>query len=264
VKPRLDRRGKDKSVTISAKRPPLRVAGLFAGIGGVEYGLAAAGHDTTLRCEIDDAAGAVLSAHYPDVPLVPDVRDVRNVSGIDLLAAGFPCQDLSQAGRTAGINGKKSGLVGEVLRLVRDFDPRWLLLENVPFMLALDGGRGMLYLTTWLSNLGFRWAYRVVDTRAFGLPQRRQRVLLLASRSEDPRNVLFADDAGAPRKSVTVALPHGAARNRERQLLHAPGLPSSGHTCDTDASPGHFAAPPTVKCTGRFGNDELRSGSSAA
>jgi DNA (cytosine-5)-methyltransferase 1 len=73
--------------------------------------------------------------------------------------------------------------------------PRWLLLENVSFMLHLDRGRGMRYLVDELESRGFKWAYRVVDTQAFGLPQRRQRVILLASKTEDPREVLFVDDA---------------------------------------------------------------------
>jgi DNA (cytosine-5)-methyltransferase 1 len=117
---------------------------------------------------------------------------------VDVIAAGFPCQDLSQAGRTAGIAGHQSGLIGEVFKRLRDRKngPRWLLLENVPFMLQLQRGKAMRYLVDELEELGFTWAYRVVDTRAFGLPQRRQRVLFLASRTEDPRPVLFGCDAG--------------------------------------------------------------------
>lgn len=177
---------------------PLTVAGLFAGIGGVELGLHRAGHETRVLCEIDDAACAVLSARFPDVPLHRDIRTLDRLPRVDLVVAGFPCQDLSQAGMTKGIRGSRSGLVAEVFRLLDDADPRWVLLENVPFMLALDGGRAMTYLTRCFAERGYSWAYRVVDTRAFGLPQRRQRVLLLASRVEDPRTVLFADDAGEP------------------------------------------------------------------
>jgi DNA (cytosine-5)-methyltransferase 1 len=91
--------------------------------------------------------------------------------------------------------------VGEAIRLItprKRTQPTWLLLENVPFMLQLDRGKAMHYLTDTLSTLGFAWAYRVVDTRSFGLPQRRRRVILLASRTEDPRTVLFADDRGEP------------------------------------------------------------------
>src|SRR5262249_21420886 len=78
----------------------------------------------------------------------------------------------------------------------RTNSPRWLLLENVPFMLQLQRGRAMRYLVDELEALGFTWAYRVVDARAFGIPQRRKRVLLLASRSDDPRPPLFGTDAG--------------------------------------------------------------------
>ena len=117
---------------------------------------------------------------------------------VDLIAAGFPCQDLSQAGMTAGIAGKQSRLIEEVFKRLRDKTngPRWLLLENVPFMLQLQRGKAMRYLVDELEDLGFAWAYRIVDARAFGVPQRRQRVLLLASRTEDPRLALFGSDAG--------------------------------------------------------------------
>jgi DNA (cytosine-5)-methyltransferase 1 len=176
------------------------VAGLFAGIGGLEVGLARSGWKTGLLCEIDPAATAVLRTRMPGVELRSDVRKLRGLPrDIDLVAAGFPCQDLSQAGRTKGITGSQSGLVGEVFRLIkRKNGPRWLLLENVPFMLQLDRGAAMKHLTETLSGFGYRWAYRVVDARAFGLPQRRHRVLMIASRSEDPRPVLFGEDAGAP------------------------------------------------------------------
>ncbi|MDP9224642.1 MAG: DNA (cytosine-5-)-methyltransferase [Actinomycetota bacterium] len=178
----------------------LTVAGLFAGIGGIELGLHRAGHETALLCEIDDSATAVLRSRFPEIRIVPDVRSIKRLPRVDLVAAGFPCQDLSQAGRTAGIRGRNSGLVGEVFRLLDDAPRslRWLLLENVPFMLQLDRGKGMRFLTESLEKRGYRWAYRVVDTRSFGLPQRRQRVFMLASRSEDPRAVLFADDAETP------------------------------------------------------------------
>jgi DNA (cytosine-5)-methyltransferase 1 len=177
-----------------------RAAGLFAGIGGLEVGLGKSGWETELLCEIFPAAQAVLESRMPGVDLRSDVKKIRGLpAGVDLVAAGFPCQDLSQAGRTRGIEGANSGLVGEVFRLVkRKKGPRWLLLENVPFMLQLDRGAAMRHLTETLTEYKYRWAYRVVDARAFGLPQRRHRVLMLASRSEDPRPVLFGQDTGAP------------------------------------------------------------------
>jgi DNA (cytosine-5)-methyltransferase 1 len=176
----------------------LTVAGLFAGIGGIEMGLHAAGHRTVLLCEIEPAAQRVLREHFPGIPLTADVRNLQSIPSVGICAAGFPCQDLSQAGRTAGIRGTNSGLVGEVFRLVEKSNPRWLLLENVPFMLQLDRGAAMRFLTRSLETRGFRWAYRVVDTRAFGVPQRRQRVILLASRTEDPREILFVGNQREP------------------------------------------------------------------
>lgn len=175
----------------------LTVAGLFAGIGGIERGLHQAGHRTAFLCENDEGAQAVLRRRYAGTDLVGDVRNIRALPAVDVVAAGFPCQDLSQAGRTAGIGGSRSGLVDEVFRLVRRRrgGPQWLLLENVPFMLQLDHGRAMRHVTDALGELGYMWAYRVVDARAFGLPQRRLRVILLASRAHDPRDVLFSSDA---------------------------------------------------------------------
>ncbi len=176
----------------------LSVVGLFAGIGGIELGLHQAGHKTLLLCDFDGASQRVLIERFPGVPVVGDVRELVALPEADICAGGFPCQDLSQAGRTQGILGGNSGVVREVFRLASQSNPRWLLLENVPFMLQLDRGEAMRYLTRSLEDLGFRWAYRVVDTRAFGLPQRRQRVIFLASRTEDPREVLFAGDENEP------------------------------------------------------------------
>ena len=183
----------------------MRIAGLFAGIGGIELGFHRAlgpAVETDLLCESWAPAQAVLRARFPGVEIHPDVRELRDLPrGLDLLSAGFPCTDLSQAGRTAGIGGDQSGLVShvfEALRLAAASNRRqpWLMIENVPNMLSLDKGRAMAYLVSEIEELGYRWAYRVVDSRFTGLPQRRRRVILLASTSEDPRAVLFADNAG--------------------------------------------------------------------
>lgn len=175
----------------------LTAVGLFAGVGGIELGLSRSGIHTKMICEIDPGAAEVLKRRF-GLPVHPDIRSLDALPKVDVIAAGFPCQDLSQAGRTAGIVGEQSRLVGEVFKRLRSprTGPRWLLLENVPFMLQLQRGKAMRYLVDELERLGFTWAYRVVDSRAFGLPQRRKRVLLLASRSEDPRRPLFGSDAG--------------------------------------------------------------------
>lgn len=173
------------------------IVGLFAGVGGLERGLHRAGHRTSLLCENDPVAVEVLRARFPGIVLHEDVCTLDNVSAeTSLIVAGFPCQDLSQAGATRGIAGARSGLVGEVFRLVETHRTPWVLLENVPFMLQLGHGEAMNVITSAFEEIGYKWAYRVVDARAFGLPQRRRRVYLVASCEGDPREVLFADEAG--------------------------------------------------------------------
>ena len=173
-----------------------RVAGLFAGIGGLERGLCHAGHETLLLCENAPPAMEVLRQRFSDIPLHADVCSLSALPAeTSLVAAGFPCQDLSQAGQTRGIDGSRSGLVGEVFRLIEGHRIPWVLLENVPFMLQLSRGRAMDVIASAFEQLGYAWAYRIVDSRAFGLPQRRKRVYFVASREGDPRTVLFADEA---------------------------------------------------------------------
>jgi DNA (cytosine-5)-methyltransferase 1 len=178
----------------------LRIAGLFAGVGGLEEGFRRAGHESTMLCEFDAAARWVLARRFGDVEITEDVRALKALPACDVVTAGFPCQDLSQVGRRAGIAGPNSGLIGSVLDLLRSKadGPQWLVLENVPFMLTLDRGRAIRMLADELEGMGFTWAYRTIDARAFGLPQRRRRVVLLASRDHDPRPVLLGQDAGAP------------------------------------------------------------------
>jgi DNA (cytosine-5)-methyltransferase 1 len=175
----------------------LVVAGLFAGIGGVERGLSRAGHEALMFCEIDGGAKAVLSSRFRNVPIIDDVRKLRSLpASTSLLTGGFPCQDLSQAGKAEGIlKGKNSSLVTEIFRLVQRTNVPNVLLENVPFMLRLDNGRAMDVLAEAFEKLGYKWAYRVVNSMSFGVPQRRERVLFLASAYLDPRTVLFSDEA---------------------------------------------------------------------
>ncbi|MCO5101003.1 MAG: DNA cytosine methyltransferase [Burkholderiaceae bacterium] len=189
----------------------MRVAGLFAGIGGFELGLQRSGHHAELVCDVLPASRAVLNARFPDVEYRDDINRLRSLpAAVDLVCAGFPCQDLSQAGRTAGLAGDKSSLVGEVFRLLSRRRVANIVLENVPFMLQLSGGNAMRAIVDEFERLGYRWAYRVVDSFSFGLAQRRERVFLVASRELDPATVLLADDNPLARPRTALGeLAHG-------------------------------------------------------
>src|ERR1700693_1503819 len=102
----------------ATRRISLRTVGLFAGIGGIELGLVRQKHSTVLLSEVDSTAQAVLRRGFPSVPVIGDIRTIRELPECDLIGAGFPCQDLSQCGKTAGIQGRNSSLVTEVFRLI--------------------------------------------------------------------------------------------------------------------------------------------------
>jgi DNA (cytosine-5)-methyltransferase 1 len=183
----------------------LKVASLFSGIGGLEAGLSKHGHEAELFCEILPAARAVLGARFPGIPCALDVQALKALpESTELIVAGFPCQDLSQAGLTAGIAGERSSLVGRVFDLLDERPAPWVLLENVSFMLQLDRGRALAMLVDAFEARGYRWAYRVVNSLAF-LPQRRERVLFLATRTDvDPADVLLVDDVSPPPRSTRL------------------------------------------------------------
>lgn len=189
----------------------MKVTGLFSGVGGIEEGFRRQGLTTELLCEVDPGACRVLRHRFPHMSLASDIRRLRSLPKTDVVAAGFPCQDLSQAGRTVGISGRHSGLIGEVFRLLTAAGtaPEWVVLENVPFMLHLARGRAMQVITAALEERGYRWAYRTVDALAFGLPQRRRRIVIVGARKADPRTVLFTDDAGEGRPRCRDISPRG-------------------------------------------------------
>lgn len=189
----------------------MRIAGLFAGIGGFELGMSRAGHHAELVCDILPASRAVLQSRFPGVEYREDITLLRTLpASVDLICAGFPCQDLSQAGRTAGLDGSRSGLIGEVFRLLSRRKVPTVVVENVPFMLQLNGGEAMRAIVAEFERRGYRWAYRVVDSYGFGLAQRRERVYLVASTELDPASVLLVDDAMLARSVTAIGhRPHG-------------------------------------------------------
>lgn len=182
---------------LRVERDVMLVAGLFAGIGGFELGFDRAGHRTILLCESDERAAQVLRRHWSSDRWHDDVATLHELpDDTDVVTAGFPCQNLSMAGDKKGIEGEKSTIVGRLFELLDRRRVRWVVIENVYFMLHLRRGAAIGYILDQLEQRGYRWAYRVVNSRSFGLPQRRRRVFIVASPSSDPRDVLLADDAG--------------------------------------------------------------------
>lgn len=178
----------------STYKKPLVMAGLFSGIGGFELGFQRSGYKTSVMCEIDKAARHVLAERFPGKEIINDVREIDVLpTDIDVISAGFPCQNLSSVGLKAGIEGDQSSLVNEVFRILRKRPVEWVVLENVAFMLRLKSGQAIKSIVDAFEELGYRWAYRVIDSSAF-VPQRRRRVYIVASLNHDPRSVLLSDD----------------------------------------------------------------------
>jgi len=151
---------------------------LFAGIGGLDLGLERAGMVCTWQVEIDDYATRVLTKHWPDVPKFRDVRSVgaHNLSHVDLICGGFPCQDISNAGQRAGITGARSGLWAEYARIVRELRPRYVLVENVSALL----GRGLSTVLGDLAALRYDAEWECIPAFAVGAPHRRDRLFIVA------------------------------------------------------------------------------------
>jgi DNA (cytosine-5)-methyltransferase 1 len=207
----------------------MQISGLFSGIGGFELAFSQAGFSTALLVEIDPAAKGVLKHRFPDCTLELDVADVTALpAGTEIVTAGFPCQNLSMAGDKSGIDGTKSGVVGKMFELIARSKVPTVVIENVYFMLQLDRGNAMRRLVDQFEALQYKWAYRVIDTMSFGLPQRRRRVYMVASRSLDPRTILFADDAKASagaKPSLKVPLGFYWTEGRSGIGLTVDGIP---------------------------------------
>jgi DNA (cytosine-5)-methyltransferase 1 len=157
----------------------LTVGSLFSGIGGLELGLKRAGMRTVWQVEKDDYCRKVLAKHWPDVQRFDDVCRVgaHNLSPVDLICGGFPCQDISTAGRGEGIvEGNRSGLWFEYRRIIRELRPRYVFVENVAALLA----RGLDIVLGDLAESGYDAEWDCIPAAAVGAPHRRDRLFLVA------------------------------------------------------------------------------------
>jgi DNA (cytosine-5)-methyltransferase 1 len=207
----------------------MSVTGLYSGIGGFELAFEEAGFESGFLAEIDAAAAAVLKARFPNAELHADVLDISELpASTTILTAGFPCQNLSMAGDKSGISGTKSSIVRKMFELIERSLVPTVVIENVYFMLQLDAGKAMEWMVSRFEELGYSWAYRVLDSMGFGLPQRRRRVYFIASRNIDPRTVLFADErpgAISPEPDLTHPLGFYWTEGRSGIGLTVDGIP---------------------------------------
>jgi len=173
----------------------LTIGSLFSGIGGFELGFEATGRfETRWQVECDPYATKVLEKHWPDVVRHDDVCTwpKATTEPVDVLLAGFPCQDISYAGKGAGLDGERSGLFYEVMRTVREMGPRYVVLENVSALLT----RGMGDVLGSLSSHRYDAEWEVVSAASVGAPHRRDRVFVIGSK--------ICDSCGKGKPTSTV------------------------------------------------------------
>ena len=160
-----------------------KVLDLFAGIGGFSLGLErTGGFETVAMCEKDEKAQLVLRKHWPDIPIYDDIKELTGdrlrSDGIipTVITGGFPCQDISGAGKGAGIIGERSGLWSEMFRLVRDVRPSWAIIENVSALRS----KGLTLVLQNLSEIGYCAEWHCIPASAVGAPHQRDRIWIVA------------------------------------------------------------------------------------
>jgi len=186
----------------------LTFGSLFAGIGGMDLGLERAGMQCVWQVEIDDYANRVLAKHWPNVRRWRDVRTFPPHDEFgdysewrcDLICGGFPCQDISYAGKGAGLAGERSGLFYEAIRVVRLLRPRYVLLENVAAMLT----RGLGQVLGAMASVGYDAEWHCIPAAHFGAPHERDRTFIVG----------YANGGDCPRVHGTAQQGQAGPANR--------------------------------------------------
>jgi DNA (cytosine-5)-methyltransferase 1 len=207
----------------------MKAVSLFAGIGGFDLALERNGVEVVASVEWDKHAQSVLRNRFPNSQIYGDIQGVTGEqlinAGFDprngIITGGFPCQDLSVAGKRAGLGGNRSGLFWEICRLLDETKAQYFILENVPGLLSSNNGADMGAVITALAQRGYGLAYRVLDAQHFGVPQRRRRVFIVGS---------LGNNGGTPAEILAIA--EGRAG-----YLAAGGKSRKSSTTASDGSP---------------------------
>ena len=215
----------------------LTAVSLFAGVGGFDLALERSGVKVVASVEIDQKASAILAKQFPNSKLFNDIKGVTGEqlinAGFDprngIITGGFPCQDLSMAGKRAGLGGARSGLFWEICRLLDETKAQNFILENVPGLLSSNQGKDMAAVLEALVERGYRIGYRVLDAQYFGVPQRRRRVFIVGSLGNSgiaPEKVLaiaegrsrYLEACKQKRESITRKITKGIRNSNRKDL----------------------------------------------
>jgi DNA (cytosine-5)-methyltransferase 1 len=238
----------------------LTAVSLFAGVGGFDLAMERAGIEVVADVEIDKAARSVLERRFPNSKHFNDITEVTGeqllragfVPSRGVLTGGFPCQDLSVAGKRAGLAGKRSGLFWEIVRLLDELSPQAFVLENVPGLLSSHGGRDFGAVLGSLVERGYGVAYRILDAQYFGVAQRRRRVFIVGC---------LGDDGSAPGEILALAQgvsgdsPSGAEAGKEVAGTLTGGFGDRGVDADQIAN-GNYALANTLGTKRRHDLDQ--------
>jgi DNA (cytosine-5)-methyltransferase 1 len=195
---------------------------LFAGIGGFDLGLERAGMVCKWQVEIEPYAQAVLKKHWPNVARHADVRTFppEGEWGVDVICGGFPCQDISSAGKRAGLAGKRSGLWYEYARIIGELRPRYVIVENVADLLIRGAGR----VLGDFSALGYDAEWNVISASDVGAPHKRRRVWFVAwdaNRSNVRAEPAIRQEHSTYSSGVCADVPDAHHQGQSRMPIHA-------------------------------------------
>ena len=210
----------------------MKAVSLFAGVGGFDLALERNGVEVVASVEIDKKAQEVLRRRFPNSTIFGDVTEVTGEQLINagftpndgIITGGFPCQDLSVAGKRAGLAGKRSGLFWEICRLLDETRTQNFILENVPGLLSSNQGRDMAAVVEALVERGYGIAWRVLDAQHFGVPQRRKRVFIVGC---------LGDGGGAPAQILAIA----ESRSRYLEASESKRKDSAAKIADSVGNP---------------------------
>ena len=219
----------------------MTLGSLFDGLGGWQLAAVRNGITPIWSCEIDSYCRQISRRHFPDTIQLGDIREITNPPYVDIITAGFPCQDLSVCGKRAGLAGERSSLFYDAIRIIRNVKPKFAIFENVVGLLSSNGGLDFHSVLEQIAEtklpIPSRWAnaglveckdrqicWRVLDSQYFGVPQRRRRIFIVCSFGSRRAAQILFESEGLPRhfetcnnQRQTTAPPPFSPRFRSRQ-----------------------------------------------